>query len=213
MACWEADEVCFLCGVTPNGPSKLTTKDLDGTVSNLVDALLEHFPDILSTTENVETKDDLHSLLNTILKETAPDDLENLSGAFQDCIAIGYFDEDGGTPREAVGDSITEFRFPDGQFVKTRLVDYANCGEFWEEVVRKPNPNTGEVEEVKEQNISRTGAAFQGGFGNFFLSRCCLAFLEGWIDRTQLPPMWDGRHLSFVGELWEIVNSRETGRR
>lgn len=205
------DEVCFICGVAPIGPNEFTT-DLDLAVENLVDSLLKHSPDILSTTSDVDTKDDLESLLIAILEERAPDDLEISSAAFEKCIAIGYFDDDGATPRETVDDSNIKFRFPDGQFVKTRLVDYPNCGEFWQEVVKKSNPDTGEVDEVREETISRTSANFQDGFGNFFLSKCCLKFLEGWIDRARLPSMWDGRCLSFIGELWEIVNSRETGR-
>ena len=60
--------------------------------------------------------------------------------------------------------------------------------------------------------MSRTGAYWQTGIGNFFLSECCYKFLEAWIARPGLPPMWDGRSLSFAGELWEVVNSRETGR-
>lgn len=205
------DEVCFICGVAPIGPKEFTT-DLDLAVENFVDSLLEHFPNILSTMSNVDTKDDLQSFLITILEQGAPDDLEISSAAFENCIAVGYFDNDGATPREIVGDSNIKFRFPDGEFVETRLVDYPNCGEFWQEVFKMPNPDTGEVEEVREENISRTSANFQDGFGNFFLSECCLRFLEGWIDYARLPLMWDGRCLSFVGELWEIVNSRETGR-
>lgn len=205
------DEACFLCGITQTGPSDFAT-DIGYAITTLVDALLEHFPDILSTISNVETEDDLQSLLTTILEKTPPYHLEISSMAFRDCIAIGYFSDTGATPRKTVDDPTVKLRLPDGQFVTTRCVDDPAYGEFGQEIVEIHDPNTGEVKKFWEERISRTGGLLQGGFGNFFLSKCCLGFLERWIDRTRLPPMWDGRCLSFVGELWEIINSRETGR-
>ncbi|KAF7770262.1 hypothetical protein Agabi119p4_6236 [Agaricus bisporus var. burnettii] len=169
------DEVCFLCGVAPIGPSEFTS-DPDLVAEGLADALLEHFPNILSALPTCETKKELEAYLEAIFEEEDPQDFNELSLAFFRCIAIGYFDDDGNTPRKGVDDPAVKFIFPDGQFVKKRWVDDPECGEF-QTVYRKNGSDTEE------------------------------------IDRTTLPPMWDERQLSFVGELWEIINSRKTGRK
>jgi hypothetical protein len=202
------DEVCFLCGVSPVGPAEFSTSP-SLTAEDLANALLEHFSDILSAIPTCQTKEDLEAFLESMFMEDDPENFDDLSKAFNDCIAIGYFDLDGDAPRKEVDDPAVKFLFPDGRFVKKRLVDDPSCGEF-----RMVNwDNDTDTEGVGEtEDMSRTGASFQGGFGNFFLSRCCFGFLEGWIERDALPLMRDGRQLSFIGELWEIVNSRESGR-
>jgi hypothetical protein len=207
------DEVCFLCGVTPSGPSEFT--DPDDNAESLTDALLKHFPDILPNIPTCKTQKELQAYLEEMFKKILEefDDFNGLSDAFRDCIAIGYFDDDGGAPREEVVDPEIKCLFPDGRFVTKRWVGEPSCGQF-RTVYWNIAPETGEMGELWEEigQLTRTGSITQRGFGNFFLSECCFGFLEGWIERAALPPMWDERQLSFIGELWEIVNSRKSGR-
>lgn len=206
------DEVCLLCGASPIPPRGFTNAS-DISAEELVSSLLEHFPNILEEcqVEGIESQEDLEGHLADIMDELE-EELGFCGAAFTQCIAIGYFNDDGATPHEEVPkDTIVGRRIPDGQFVTTRLVDDPNCGDFEEEIVQKKGDD-GVVTGVHENRMARTGAYWQGGIGNFFLSECCYKFLEAWIVRPDLPPMWDGRSLSFVGELWEVINSRETGR-
>ncbi|KAF9447896.1 hypothetical protein P691DRAFT_730601, partial [Macrolepiota fuliginosa MF-IS2] len=207
------DEVCLLCGISPVPPSELTP-DPEGTTNALVGSLLKAFPDILSEVDGeLASEENLHTFLLDIIEDAdlEPGDLQQCGRAFCTCIAVGYFDDDGAVPRELADDPITKYRIPDGRFVTTRVVDDPSCGEFRSEVIRRTN-NVGEVVSEEADRMSRTGAYWQDGFGNFFLSECCYLYLEAWIDRARLPPMWDARVLSFEGELYEIINSRETGR-
>ncbi|KAI0795361.1 hypothetical protein BC629DRAFT_1262457, partial [Irpex lacteus] len=47
---------------------------------------------------------------------------------------------------------------------------------------------------------------------NFFVHERCYYYLKTWIDHATLPPSHDGRLLSFAGELYELLNSREKQR-
>ncbi|KAF8154075.1 hypothetical protein B0H34DRAFT_625295, partial [Crassisporium funariophilum] len=47
---------------------------------------------------------------------------------------------------------------------------------------------------------------------NFWVSEGCFHYLQAWIDFARLPAASHNRKLSFSGELYEVVNSRETGR-
>ncbi|KAF5349236.1 hypothetical protein D9756_009414 [Leucocoprinus leucothites] len=210
------DEVCLLCGISPHPPRDFTSAP-DLTAEELVDALLSLCPTIVQDCQleeaegNVHSKEGLESFLTDLIYEFQ-DFSYDFASAFSNSIAIGYFDDDGAVPHLIIdGDPIARKRIPDGQFVTTRIVESAECGEF-EKVVVKKEGEDGTVIKVSEKRMSRTCAYWQGGIGNFFLSEACYRFLEAWIVREYLPPMWDGRVLSFAGELWEVVSSRETGR-
>jgi hypothetical protein len=207
------DEVCFLCGVSPRGPDEFS-RDSDDSAEDLADALLKHFPNVVSDVPTCKTREDLQAYLEAMFKKVLEDfdDFKELSHAFRDCIAIGYFDDDGGTPCKEADDPAVKYLFPDGRFVGKRWVDEPSCGQFLT-VYWNINSETGEEGDVYEtEEITRTSSIIQRGFGNFFLSECCFGFLEGWIERAALPLMWNGRQLSLIGELWEIINSRKTGR-
>ncbi|KAF5348111.1 hypothetical protein D9756_010768 [Leucocoprinus leucothites] len=205
------DEVCLLCGVTPVPPTGFTN-NCDITAEELVSELLERFPSIVDECqiEGINSKDDLEKYLAELMAEY--EDYFELGDAFQRCIAIGYFSgNDGEVPCEEVPkDPIVMLRIPDGKFVTTRVVDDPECGDFSEVVIQRQGED-GVIVEEKEERLTRT--RWNGpGIGNFFLSESCYLFLQAWIGLEGLPPMWDGRKLSFVGELWEVINSRETGR-
>jgi hypothetical protein len=208
------DEVCLLCGISPSPPSGFSNCT-DIAAEELVESLLEHFPTILeeSQVENAKSEEDLQEFLNDIMDEIDLEYSESCGAAFGRWIAFGYFDDDSdeGCPHEDDSDPIVKRKIPDGKFVTTRAVDWANCGDFEREVIRKTDVDGAVVEQL-EKIITRTGSYWQQGIGNFFLSGCCFQFLQAWIPVEGLPPMWDGRKLSFAGELWEVLNSRETGR-
>jgi hypothetical protein len=149
---------------------------------DLANALLNHFPGILSAIPIFDTKEDLEAFLEAMLEDKDPENFDDLSKAFHECIAIGYFEDDGDVPRKEVDDPAIKYVFPDGQYVKKRWVDDPFCGEF-RKVYWYNDSDIEGVGDIREtEDMSRTGASFQGGFGNFFLSGCCFRFLEGWID-------------------------------
>lgn len=49
-----------------------------------------------------------------------------------------------------------------------------------------------------------------GGFGNFFVCRACYYLLHDWLDHSRFVKATD---LDFAEEFYEVVNSREKGRR
>jgi hypothetical protein len=164
--------------------------------------------------ENANSEQDLQDFLNEIMdKIDDSEHIESCGSAFKRCIAFGYFDDDNheGCPYEDDSDRIVKRRIPDGKFVTTRIVDLGTGGNFGREAIRTKDADGALVEQL-ERRRTRTSSLQQDGIGNFFLSECCFQFIQAWIPIEDLPPMWDGRELSFAGELWEVLNSREKGR-
>jgi hypothetical protein len=171
-------------------------------------------------------RDDLEDLLYSAVEKFP--DVETLyldplwkCATFNDCVAIGHFEEDNDedTPHR-IEKTATGWmrRIPDGVGVETRHVRDPLCGEF-SVVVTPVNPVQG-IEEVEENRLSRTSSSNyiypelreEPGFGNFFLSLCCYHYLQAWLDFSRFPAPSHNRNLSFAGELYEVVNSQPEGR-
>ncbi|KAF8903674.1 hypothetical protein CPB84DRAFT_1677885 [Gymnopilus junonius] len=91
---------------------------------------------------------------------------------------------------------------------------------FWT-VIHRVVDKAGNVVELEESGSSNTSStsnlhddAEEGCevFGNFFLSEGCFHYLEAWLDFSSLPKTQHDQYLSFAGELYEVLNSREEGR-
>lgn len=217
------DELCLLCGISPVPPAELFLDPGFG-IEELADEIEAYDPALLSDLciEREELEDLLHSAI-----ELFPDmdslKLEPLWDCkmFNDCVAIGHFDEDNDqdTPHK-IEKTETGWmrRIPDGVGVEMRFVRGPMCGEF--DTVVIPANLVNETAEAELTKLSRTSSSNylyrelgrSPGFGNFFLSRVCYHYLHAWINFARFPAPSHNRNLSFVGELYEVVNSQLEGR-
>ena len=217
------DELCLLCGNSPQTPTDLFLDPWYG-VRELASEIESYDPNLLSDLSI--GRDELEDLLHSAVEQFP--DMEDLlldplweCAMFKDCIAIGHFDNDNDedTPH-TIEKTETGWmrRIPDGVGVETRFVRDPLCGEF-NVVVTPANPAQG-IEEVEERRLSRTSSSNyiyeelteEPGFGNFFLSQCCYHYLHAWLDFSQFPAPSHNRTLSFAGEHYEVVNSQPEGR-
>ncbi|PPQ96046.1 hypothetical protein CVT26_004679 [Gymnopilus dilepis] len=218
------DELCLLCGISPIPLSDIYTDPSYGA-EDLAEKVIEYDSTLLEDMDLDE--EGLQEVLYRALSAESADGLDWFTRpgwrweGFTRCIAVGHFVVDGDTPHEIVRvDEGCMRKIPDGQGVETRLVDDANCGEF-RRVIDETIDEEGNVIETKEEKLSRTSSTnyiydklhdLEDSFGNFFVSEGCYHYLQAWLDFAQLPPAQHDRQLTFAGELYEVINSRQQGR-
>ncbi|KDR65915.1 hypothetical protein GALMADRAFT_148294 [Galerina marginata CBS 339.88] len=208
------DELCILCGISPNPPRKIYPTPEFGTpefgAQDLADKLIKHDPSILEDLQF--EKDELVERLRDALTLDSPHYGRpgNWEG-FTTCVAVGHFYKKNDIPRRIVyTESSKERRIPDGVKVMTRVVEMPSCGDFNFDILRNRHGHKLQVHKFLSCSSS---TRFSGdSFGNFFLSEACFHYLEAWIDQSQFVPGTRARSLSFAGELYEVVNSRKRGR-
>ncbi|KAH7915361.1 hypothetical protein BJ138DRAFT_998127 [Hygrophoropsis aurantiaca] len=200
------DQLCIVCGVAPSGgPSQLFT-DPDDEVEHIAEKIVS---DILlaDPSQDYSAVFDIvqDALLQTDEVQWLPDGIRDWSG-FQNCVAIGYFDNEDGAaslfPDKTDGNPC----FPNGSKVQLRCVSGGSAGGF--------TSILGDGQ-TKEECLTHCTSRDSRN-PNFFVSEACYHYLEEWIDRTALPSQRlsvpHTPNLTFAGELYEIVNSRAEGR-
>ena len=211
MGSW--DELCLLCGVAASGgPLCLfPSKDLADEIERIAQDVQDQ--EALSELTNEEVEVIVRGCLDyvqTIHSQTrifekpgwVPD---GTSEGNRICLAIGHFGREGDP-------IIQNHRVLDGRGVEVREVCHGSCGSFNDDtkVVYE-----GEILLFRHLNCSATTQDNP----NFFLCKHCFYYLLSWIPiHCDLPGAF--RALSaaneltlFIGELYELVNSRKERRR
>ncbi|KAF8155696.1 hypothetical protein B0H34DRAFT_860014 [Crassisporium funariophilum] len=209
----QFDELCLICGISAIPPDSIWTDESFG-IKDLCKKLRKYDPEILNDLKIDEDglQDILHRAFNSDPSDhPAFDDTSVWSWPhFRDGIAIGQ-------PLHEEDDDISG-KIPDGVDVQTAIVRGAEYGRFGTFVLKGPVQDGAEPTEVVEQRVTYTASnnyssdSREHGFGNFWVSEGCFHYLQAWIDFEGLPRPSHSRPLSFAGELYEVVNSREDGR-
>lgn len=205
MGSW--DELCLVCGICPGGGpyALLSPYQLEDEARKIAAEIEEGNEELVAI-----VKDALQASFSPDEKtlgfrhDWLPDGVGSVSGekhhyATGKCIAIGYFADIGWAP-------VHGSKVPDGRHVQIRQVTEDSGGSFAALVC-----TDGPWSETLDYWPSNCSTA-EGLNPNFFVHERCYYYLKTWIAHTSLPPSHDGRTLSFAGELYELLNSREEQR-
>lgn len=221
MAEYFWNELCIICGRSPDKSVQLFPEQFQSEVSDsrsnceeLVN-IIKRFDPSLSDCLKDES---LVSIISEAIKRhwfPPPEVVDSFrldatqypGGMEGDHIAIGHFMSTGflpcGCPRPSEN-PVSKSLYMDGKGVQTLVVSEPSNGSF-----QRTEGYIGDPDAIEPDWVP-CSAIFSEGFGNFFMCRMCFYMLDAWLDRSRFANIGP---LDFAGEFYEVVNSREKGRR
>ncbi|KAI0330655.1 hypothetical protein GY45DRAFT_1434485 [Cubamyces sp. BRFM 1775] len=200
------DEVCFLCGIRPEGGPIWWCSDRKAEATQISNMLLKSEPVDLP-------QEDIVSML---LKVFSIDNLDTVdpyyrqavdSGHERDCIGIGHFGSEGDS--EGYRPCLHHGRplHPTGEGVQIRRVRNSVGGGLFTELVEFHGGER--VVNTQVATECDTNFYFEDGSCNIWMHVACWSYIQEWLN-CPLPPRIgrSGRPLTFAGELYELVGSR-----
>lgn len=204
------DELCCVCGVCPGGgPYSLLdrheahehwqARTIASEIKEGDEQLVKIVRDALDASFSPDEKQlgFRHDWLPEGMGSTSAEALHYSTGRQ---VVVGYFKKDEG------GVLVRAGQIPSGEHIQVRQVCGYNGGDFTTVVCTYGPWDEREIYETSYCSVRNIPIA------NTPVCERCYYFLRSWIDWSSLPPARNGRTLSFPGELYELVNSREKER-
>lgn len=213
MAEYFWQELCLICGRPPDQYGRLFPEDSDDMIHNLANAIGRLDPSLPGSLEDESLESILaepqtqYNLFPPEMDGPRVDTTLYPGGIEGDHIAIGHFMSAGflpcGCPRPS-DNPVSKSLYIDGKGVQTLVVSEPSNGDF-----QRSEGYLGDTNAV-QPDLVPCSAITGEGFGNFFVCRECYYLLHAWLDHSRFSKT---NHLEFAEEFYEVVNSREKGRR